>query len=241
MRGAKILAGLVAAWAVAGCTHTEAYRDTKTELDNQDAVIRRYRGELDSCQAENSVLRTRAEAAELELRRLRDVESSYRQASAGMSDLEARLRELDAKYGSLDGDIKLGWDPRGAKYEVAESLLFDPGKSDLKPSGKAALKKLAERLAERNEPLIVEGHTDNQPVKKSLKENPLGNLELSGKRALKVAHFLTTDGAVGDERVSYAGFGEFRPLVANDTAANMSRNRRVEIIIVQKKDEAAGK
>jgi flagellar motor protein MotB len=241
MRGSKAFVGLLGAFALAGCTHTEAYRDAKTEIDNQDSVIRRYRGELDACQAENSVLRTRAEAAELELRRLRDVESSYRQASAGMSDLEARLRELDAKYGALGDDIALKWDPRGAKYEVAESLLFDPGKSDLKASGKAALKKLAQRLSDRAEPLIVEGHTDNQPVVKSIKDNPLGNLELSGKRALKVAHFLTSDGGVTSERVSYAGFGEWRPLVANDTSVNMAKNRRVEIVIVQKKDGGEGK
>jgi flagellar motor protein MotB len=241
MHGAKVVAGFVAVWAIAGCTHTEAYRDTKTELDNQDSVIKRQQTELSACEAERELLRTRAEAAELEVRRLRDLESSYRQATAGMSDLEARLRELDGKYGKLDGDITLGWDPRGAKYEVAESLLFDPGKSDLKPSGRAALKKLAERLSSREEPLIVEGHTDNQPVKKSAKENPLGNLELSGKRALKVAHFLTTDGGVGADRVSYSGFGEFRPLVANDSAAGMARNRRVEIIIVQKKDAASEK
>lgn len=241
MRFATVLTAVTACLAAGGCTHAEAYRDAKTEIDNQDAVIRRYRGELESCQAENSVLRTRAEAAELEARRLREVEASYRQATSGLGDLEARLRELDAKHGALDSDIALKWDPRGAKYEVAESLLFEPGKSELKEKGRAVLKNLCGRLADREEMLIVEGHTDNQPVKKSIKENPLGNLELSGKRALNVAHFMTSAGGVASERVSYAGFGEWRPLVANDSAANMARNRRVEIIIVQKKTDAAGK
>ncbi|HYC79385.1 MAG TPA: OmpA family protein [Planctomycetota bacterium] len=236
MRLAKLVTGLFSAAVLGACTHTEAYRDAKTEIDNQDSVIRRQRGELEACMAERDLLRARAEAAELEARRLRDLEATYRQASAGLSDLEARLKELDGKYGALDSDINLKWDPRGAKYEVAESLLFDPGKSDLKASGKKALKTLADRLAERDEMLIVEGHTDDDPVSRSIKENPLGNLELSGKRALKVAHFLTHEGGVNAERVSFAGFGEHKPLVPNDSKAGKAKNRRVEIIIVRKPD-----
>jgi chemotaxis protein MotB len=241
MRTAKTAAAALLATLCAGCTHTEAYRDAKTEIDNQDAVIRRYRGELDACQAENALLRTRAEAAELEAKRLRELESSYKQATQDINDLEAKLRELDSRYGSLGDDVALKWDPRGAKYEVAESLLFDPGRFELKARGREVLKKLADRLVDRDEEIIVEGHTDNQPVRKTIKENPFGNLELSGKRALHVAHFLTHDGGLRSERVSYAGFGEWRPTVPNDGAANMAKNRRVEIIIVRKKDDAAGK
>jgi flagellar motor protein MotB len=227
-------AGLFLAASFVGCsTHREAFCDAKTEIGNQDEVIRSLSARNDALGAENNVLRTRAEAAELDLKRLHEVEASYKKATGSVDDLEKRLREYEAKSGGIDSDVALKADWRGMKYEVTERLLFEPGKATLREGGKKALKKVAESLREGTEKIIVEGHTDNQPIVVHAKEYPLGNLELSGERALKVADFLKKDGQIEPDRVSFAGYGEHQPINPNDTDQNRARNRRVEIIIVR--------
>jgi flagellar motor protein MotB len=225
--------GLLLAAFFAGCsTHREAFSDAKTEIGNQDEVIRSLSGRNDALTAENTVLRTRAEAAELEAKRLHEVEDTYRRATSSVDDLEKRLREAEARSGS-DPDVSLKADWRGMKYEVAERLLFEPGKSTLRDSGKKALRKVAEALRDGTEKIIVEGHTDNKPVVVHAKEYPRGNLELSGERALNVADYLSKEGGLQPDRVSFAGLGEHQPVEANDSDAHRARNRRVEIIIVR--------
>jgi flagellar motor protein MotB len=226
--------GLGLAVCLAACsTHKEAFCDAKTEIGNQDQVIRSLSSRNDALTAENNVLRTRAETAELEAKRLQSLESSYTTAKGSVDDLEARLREAEAKAGAVDSDVELKRHALGMKYEVAESLLFDPGSAELRERGKAVLRKVASRLQGGDEKILVAGHTDNKPVVIHAKEFPLGNLELSGKRALKVADFLGKDGGLHASRVSYAGYGEHDPAGPNDSEANRAKNRRVEIIIIR--------
>jgi flagellar motor protein MotB len=223
----------LAALSVACSTHKEAFCDAKTEIGNQDEVIRSLTSRNDALTAENGVLRTRAEAAELDLKRLHGLEADYTKATTSVDDLEKRLQEYEAKQGAIDSDFTLKSDPRGMKYEVAERLLFEPGMSTLRESGKKMLREVASRLKDGSEKIIIEGHTDDRPIVVHAKEYPLGNLELSGARALKVADYLKKDGGLTPARVSYAGKGEHDPIVANDTDAHRARNRRVEIIIVR--------
>src|SRR5262245_57642771 len=111
-------AGLTLAALFAGCsTHKEAFCDAKNEIQNQDEVIRSLSGRNDALTAENTVLRTRAEAAELESKRLQALETSYITAKGSVDDLEKRLQEAEAKAGGRDSDISLKSDRRGLKYE----------------------------------------------------------------------------------------------------------------------------
>jgi chemotaxis protein MotB len=227
-------AGLGLAVLFAGCsTHKEAFCDAQTEIGNQDDVIRSLSGRNDALAAENNVLRTRAETAELEAKRLRGLEDTYRTAASSVDELENRLRAYEARAGGIDSDVTLKQDWRGMKYEVADQPLFEPGKATLREKGKQALRKVAESLREGGEKIIVEGHTDDRPVVVHAKEFPRGNLELAGERALNVAQFLKTEGGLAPERVSFAALGEHQPVVPNDNDANRAKNRRVEIIIVR--------
>jgi chemotaxis protein MotB len=228
-------AGLGLVVVVAGCsTHKEAFCDAQTEIGNQDEVIRSLSGRNDALSAENNVLRTRAEAAELEAKRLRELENSYRTAASSVDDLEKRLRAYEEKAGAIDEDVKLMADWRGMKYRVSEPLLFEPGKATLRERGKTALRKVADSLRDGEEKIVVEGHTDDKPVVVHAKEFPLGNLQLSGERALRVADFLTKECGLTSDRVSFAGYGQHDPVVGNDSDANRAKNRRVEIIILRK-------
>ena len=103
-------------------------------------------------------------------------------------------------------------------------VLFDSGRSDLKPGALRTLEQLAAFLQGNPErSAIIEGHTD-----------ALGSLAfnqtLSEQRALAVKKALAERG-IADTRISAVGFGPSKPVVSNDTAAGRQQNRRVEIIL----------
>ena len=79
----------------------------------------------------------------------------------------------------------------------------------------------------------VEGHTDSVPIKT---EQFPSNWELSAARASGVVRFLIQNG-VDSSRLSATGYGAERPLVANDSAKNRARNRRIEILLVPRDAE----
>jgi flagellar motor protein MotB len=79
--------------------------------------------------------------------------------------------------------------------------------------------------------IAIAGHTDTDPVVKTAKKYPYGNIQLSSMRAIAVYDYLKKKG-VPERRMSTQGFGPNDPLVENTSAENKRRNRRVEIIIL---------
>ncbi|MCU1486179.1 MAG: OmpA/MotB domain protein [Actinomycetia bacterium] len=112
---------------------------------------------------------------------------------------------------------------------VTDQVLFDLGKADLRPEGRAVLDGLAAALKDVPNAISVEGHTDNRPISGF----PFtSNWELSTYRATTVVRYLIDEKGLDRKRISAAGYGEERPLVPNDTAAHQSQNRRVEIVVL---------
>ena len=62
------------------------------------------------------------------------------------------------------------------------------------------------------------------------------NLELSRKRANAVMTYLVNEFAISPSRLSAIGYGEDRQIADNNTEANRSKNRRVEIVLLTVKD-----
>jgi chemotaxis protein MotB len=117
---------------------------------------------------------------------------------------------------------------------LRNDVLFDEGKTDLKPAGKQALADVAQALRTvSSRSFQVAGHTDNLPIKS--KEFP-SNWELSTARAVVVVKFLSQQG-VNPSALSAAGYGEFDPVAANTDAANRTKNRRIEISLVPNIEE----
>ena len=75
----------------------------------------------------------------------------------------------------------------------------------------------------------VEGHTDDTPIR-TVKF--ASNWDLSTARATRVVEFLIAGGGVDPTRLSAAGYSQFKPRAANDTAAGRTRNRRVDLVIL---------
>ena len=74
--------------------------------------------------------------------------------------------------------------------------------------------------------VAIHGHTDNVGDNTS-------NLELSTKSAQDVHDYLISQG-VEANRLSFRGFGESKPLVANDSTEGKATNRRTEFFIIEK-------
>ena len=105
---------------------------------------------------------------------------------------------------------------------------FDSGKAEIRHELKPLLYKIGQVLKQTKGNIIVAGHTDNVPVHGGPYKS---NLKLSIARAASVAEFLLKRVGIDPRRVSTMGFGEFRPIASNSTAAGRQKNRRVEIIL----------
>lgn len=106
-------------------------------------------------------------------------------------------------------------------YTFQSALLFDTGKSDLKPEAQAAIDGLAAALT-KNPTLKIEigGHTDNVG-------DDASNQTLSEKRARAVYDALLAK-QLKDSQIVWKGYGEAKPVATNDTDAGRQQNRRVE-------------
>ncbi|MEZ4976426.1 MAG: OmpA family protein [Flavobacteriaceae bacterium] len=108
----------------------------------------------------------------------------------------------------------------------AKTILFDTGKSSIKPQSEKVLADIVAILKEYpNAKFTVEGHTDSVGSEKT-------NQSLSEARALSVKEYLVANG-VDEFRLSSKGYGESKPIDSNKTAAGRANNRRVEINLVK--------
>jgi len=152
------------------------------------------------------------------------------------SDLEKAKLELENALKKEIGDYKakLELTERGLVVTFLSEVFFDSGKDIIRENGKESIRKVAEVLNRDvpNSNVAIEGHTDNQLIKYSGWKT---NWELSSARALAVLHYFVDECSVAPTRLSANGYGEFRPVVTNDTEENMQKNRRVEIVILPSK------
>ena len=128
------------------------------------------------------------------------------------------------KFDPLTLDIYL--DPaKSGRSAVLNNLFFDSNQATLKPRSRTELDRLVEFL--RQDPSLrveVGGHTDNVGT-------PAANLSLSQRRAQAVLTYLAGHG-VPAARLRAQGYGEKKPLAANDTEAHRAQNRRIELRIL---------
>ncbi len=118
------------------------------------------------------------------------------------------------------------------KVVFIDKILFDSGSVEINQKGKEILLVLADSIrAQKDQNLLVEGHTDNTPLGPTLKERFPSNWELSTARAAAVARFLQKEGRLQPARLSVCGYSYYRPLASNQTKDGRRQNRRIEIIL----------
>lgn len=139
-----------------------------------------------------------------------------------MENLEASLKQSDI---SEVTDITI--DDRGIAISFSDTAMFEPGSANPTQEGIETIEKFARVLYAVPNRIIIEGHTDNVPIK-SL--HFPSNWELSGARSGSVARLLESFGIKSD-RMEIAGYGSTRPKVSNDSPALRRLNRRIDILL----------
>ncbi|SET80397.1 chemotaxis protein MotB [Oceanobacillus limi] len=142
-----------------------------------------------------------------------------------MDDVESYLNQNE-----LNNVISASRTERGVVLVLQDSILFDSGEAEILPTALPFLNKVGTLLTEIPNQIKVEGHTDTVPM--SSYRYP-SNWELSGARASSVVRHLVNENNISEERFSIAGYGDTRPVVSNDSDQNRSKNRRVEIVILE--------
>lgn len=144
-------------------------------------------------------------------------ESMYYQVSKFVDE-----HDLEAVVDIIETDL-------GVAIQLRDNILFETSKSDLRSESKEILDSIAALISSMNNNIVVEGHTDNRPINTA--EFP-SNWELSVDRAVNVVRYFVENGKIDPKRLSATGYGEFQPIVDNDTEENMEKNRRVNILIM---------
>ena len=119
------------------------------------------------------------------------------------------------------------------EIEIKSEMLFSSGEARLKSEVVPVLSNLATIMSTFNNPIQVEGFTDNQPIKTLAFPS---NWELSAARAASVVHLLMRKG-IDPNRMSATGYAEFKPVADNSSKEGRQQNRRVMIIIPTREEQ----
>lgn len=245
---------LTVSLALGGCVSKGKYDQavaqtqiTRAELAKETDLVRAKSSELDARKADIDTLK--AEIARLEamdVTKTGESRSRIGELQKRLADLQAAQRAAEARaalYRNLtlklkkqidDGDLQIVIRDGRMVLQLPNDVLFDTGRTELKPAGKAALGAIAEVMASMpDRHFQIAGHTDNVPIHNDLFSS---NWELSSGRALRVVHYLVGQG-VPEPELSAAGYSEIDPVASNQTPEGRKKNRRTEITLQPNIDE----
>jgi len=208
----------------------------RKDVDTRDARVTILENKLKSMGTDVTRLETERAGLGGELEQANKRMEELRKAQVQAEARAAQFRKLVTQFKTLTDAGKLQVEIRENRMIVrlGDKILFDPGKTDLKPEGKEALAQVTtvlRDLANRN--FQVAGHTDNIPIKSKRFRS---NWDLSTARAVEVVNYMISSG-MEPKRLSAAGYADQSPVAPNDTGENMARNRRIEITLVPNLDD----
>lgn len=145
------------------------------------------------------------------------------------AELAAKLaKELEAELSKESFGIQLT--SNRIKVTFASPVLFRSGSATLRPQIRTLLGILAAAFKDMPNDIMIEGHTDNVPIKSGKFKT---NWELSAARSFAVIEFFIKQDMNSSRFFTY-GYGEHRPVTTNTTREGRARNRRIEISLIRK-------
>lgn len=193
---------------------------TSEELTSLHTVKESLNNQLDILSNENKDLKMKNENLAAQLFGLH---KNGKDPTASSDDFMTFLEK-----NNLQDQVDVIENERGLLIRFRDSVLFQSGKAGISQDGYLLLDKIGEQLQQVNNNIIVEGYTDNVPIR--TKEYP-SNWELSVARSIEVVKYLTETTGIARNRVSVSGYGERNPIDSNSTEEGRANNRRIEIII----------
>ncbi|ABS13920.1 MULTISPECIES: peptidoglycan -binding protein [Brucella/Ochrobactrum group] len=234
----------------AGAAAEKRAGELSESLDAEKQVSARALSQVELLNQQISALRRQIAALEdaLNASESRDRESNAKIADLGRRlnvALAQRVQELNRYRSDFFGRLREILSDKenirivGDRFVFQSEVLFPTGSADINPAGQDEMKKLADAVIQLNQEipddinwvLRVDGHTDNVPLTGTGRFRD--NWELSSARATAVVKFLIANGVPANRLVA-AGFGEYQPLDASDTADARSKNRRIELKLTER-------
>lgn len=207
----RIMAVVICSVAVASCVSSGKYRKLETTKND--------------LQMQNEKLTSELAVSTAQMKSIEDQQKKQaEQYNTLVTQLQGEINQGQMKITQFENMLRV---------DAADKIFFDSGSATVKGSGKEILGRLAAVLNQMQDKMVrIIGHTDNVPL---LKSAPFkDNWDLSVARATSVARFLSKEAAVAPERLVASGRGEFAPVAPNDTTENRAKNRRIEILLVDK-------
>ncbi len=209
--------------------NTELEKILQAKEDRLSKNIINLRAQISELEKENedlkqSVDRLQSEAEALVHQRqeeMNEMKSTYDDLLEGMkSEIEKGKITITQLKGKL-------------KVNMLDEILFDSGKTTIKPEGVEVLERVGEILLNvKDRAINVEGYTDNVPIGPELARRYPTNWELSAARATNVARYLQEKIGIDPTLLSATGYGEYQPVASNEDEEGRARNRRIEIVLV---------
>lgn len=148
---------------------------------------------------------------------------------ANMGSVKAQIDKYIARQ-NLENKVQTRIDRQGLVITLlSDKAYYDSGSADLRPETKQLLDVIGAQLRGVRNEVRVEGNTDSIPIATAAYPT---NWELSAARATGVTRYLVEHDKIVPTRISFAGYGQFRPKFLNDTDAHRQQNRRVDIVIL---------
>jgi chemotaxis protein MotB len=129
------------------------------------------------------------------------------------------------------GRMQVAMEPRGLVVSFREAAFFPSGEDMIPENTHPTIRKVAEVVTRLPNPIRLEGHTDSVPIRPGGRFR--SNWELSAGRAIAMMTLLVGTG-VPSERLSVAGYAENAPVGSNESEEGRMRNRRVDIVVLNK-------
>lgn len=224
----------------------------QAELDRVNGELAQTKADLDKSRSENDALSKQNQTYE---QRIAELEGELTQLNSQIEDLakqqglsakelaelraekakrESELRVYKDLFGRLKalvdaGTIEVVFRKGRMVVKLSDSILFDSGKTKLRPEGLAAVTQLVPALKSVGDrEFLVAGHTDNIPIKTARFKS---NWELSTARAVVMVDTMIEQGYPAAQ-LGAAGYGEFDPAADNSTPETRAQNRRIEIVLM---------
>jgi chemotaxis protein MotB len=215
----------------AGCASTKKMQALESDNERISSEKAALQEELD--RAYKRIGEQEQQIATLQAEREREV-------AALKQTYESLINELQKEIKS--GQVQIKQAKNILQLTIAEQLFFDTGKAEIKPEGQAVLRRIGpilKKIPEKN--VRVEGHTDNVPIGPSLSVQFPTNWELGAARAVNVVRFLQKEPGLDPLRLSAVSYGQYRPVASNKTEGGRAKNRRIEIILIDRDLDLAKK
>ena len=195
---------------------------TKYQQETEKAAA--LEKKLADVQQKNTLLDKQLSEATAASKKLQEEKGALEAKSAQYQKLASSLQEQIAS-----GQIEISELRGKMTVKLKDKVLFSSASASLNKQGRAALDAVADAFKDlKGKNVVVSGYTDDVPI--SAKSGFEDNWALSTARATNVVRYLQSKG-VAPAMLGAAGFAEYRPLVPNDSSANRSQNRRIEIIL----------